>query len=287
MKSLLLVFFPFCLGTCAAFAVEAKPDPRAEAEAIEARIESEYAAIRLPAASLLRAHLPAVAMALERDSSIVADSALAIDALRRSRAPGIAPDQRDMLRFAAHHVLNWLFWQGRSYEFAASLRAALGADSALVDVGQDGNSYPQYSHALAESLAARPWASPWRENAFMQWMDDLCIEIPAGEGWKGIVERADEFLHRKPRSANVPEVIRHLAEAHESAWSVGLEQPELDGGSYGKNAEMHRRQAQTLYERYLKLRPNSLRAEQIRERLKSIRTNTDTEYWRYYCIDNC
>jgi hypothetical protein len=252
-----------------------------------AAIEAEYReSVRLPAARLLRQGAPAIAAALERDSCIVSDSALVMDALRRSALIGTSPDDRDMLRFGAHQLLDWFAWRSPSEEFFEGVGTAIRQFGLSLDDYTDGL---RYHGALTDSLIERPWANPWREFVLVHWMEHQCDLVPEGDAWKEIIRRGDEYLRHRPHSARSPDVMLHVAEAHETVWSLGAFVPTdgTDNTAYRPSAAEHRIQAIRLYEGYLQLRPKAAGADELRMRLNKMRANQDTGFRKYVCFDEC
>ena len=81
-----------------------------------------------------------------------------------------------------------------------------------------------------------------------------------------------------------------MAEAHETYWSVAMEDTSGGYSSVGidrRGAPEHRRKALELYEQYLKLRPNAPERRAIRRRLRLIRANVDTGFQKYLCLSDC
>ena len=252
-----------------------------------ADIEAEYReAVRLPAARLLRKGAPEIAAALERDSSLVSDSALVMDALWRSTLPATSSDDRDMLRFGAHHLIDRFAWHSPTDKFLVGVGTAIRQFGITLDDYTDGSGY---HGALTDSLVERPWANPWREFMFVHWMEHQCDLVPQGDAWREIIRRGNEYLRHRPHSASSPDVMLHVAEAHETAWSLGAFVPAdgSDNTRYRSGAPEHRTLAISLYERYLRMRPNAAGAGEIRIRLKKIRGNQDTGFRKYVCFDEC
>jgi hypothetical protein len=249
-------------------------------------IEAEYReSVRLPAARLLRKGAPEIAAALERDSSIVSDSALVMDALMRSALPTTSSDDRDMLRFGAHHLIDRFAWHSPTDKFLFGVGTAIRQFGISLDDYTDGTGY---HGTLTDSLIQRPWANPWREFMLVHWMEYQCDLIPGGDAWKEIIRRGNEYLQHRPHSASSAEVMLHVAEAHETAWSLGaFDSVDTDNTAYRSGAAEHRIQAIRLYEGYLRMRPKAAGADEIRIRLKKIRANQDTDFRKYVCFDEC
>jgi len=153
-------------------------------------------------------------------------------------------------------------------------------------MGQD--SAWEYDGKLVKHLEAEPWKNEWRERALVDWMEGLCEYVDL-DAWKEVLRRGEDFLRRAPRSRLAPQVMLHLAEAHETAWSVAftIDPHVVDYGEYREKASAHRQQAITLYERYLTLNPNALDRDVLRLRIQRLRQNIDTGFQRYYCFSDC
>jgi hypothetical protein len=82
----------------------------------------------------------------------------------------------------------------------------------------------------------------------------------------------------------------HMAEAHETAWSLSKSLPVadyLDPARYRLDAPRHREKALDLYGRYLKLRPGVAGLDSIRHRMNRLRLDVDTDFHKYFCPDVC
>jgi hypothetical protein len=250
------------------------------------RDDSLRAARRRSDAAALRPREPALARALSRDVPAPGDTSIVFDALRRAARPSVKEAERDLILYGVDRWVWWMFWSSTDSVLAARVDAALHPFQAGI-VGQ--GSVWHYEHGLLKHLEMRPWSSEWRGQVFLDWMENLCEFAGDGTEWKHILERGNEYLGKSPSSAHAPEVILHLAEAHETAWSVGLtmgsSMPEYAG--YRDQSADHREKAIALYERYLRVRPESSEAGEIRRRLRRLRINMDTGFWKYYCPSEC
>lgn len=83
-----------------------------------------------------------------------------------------------------------------------------------------------------------------------------------------------------------PEVRLLVAEAHETAWSLGKMFPGdryIDSTVYATEAPTHRSRAIALYEKQLRERPSDSRNAGIRKRLARMRLDVDTGYREFWC----
>lgn len=249
--------------------------------------DSLMASRRLEIALALKPHSPDLWKALSRPAPLATDTSIVFASLRRASAPSTSGDDKDMLRFAVQQWILWLLWDGESPTMARSLNREL-APLGVRLVGQD-RVWEFQKPDLTTPLMDEPWRNQWRERVFIDWMENLCEYVGDGTEWRQILERGQEFLNHKPKSGRSPEVILHMAEAHETYWSVALDTTG-DYSSLGitrNGAPEHRRKSIELYERYLRIRPNEPGQSGIRRRLKSIRLNVNTYFWKYCCFSTC
>ncbi|HET9252883.1 MAG TPA: hypothetical protein VFP58_12290 [Candidatus Eisenbacteria bacterium] len=250
------------------------------------REDSVRAARRRSDAAALKSKEPDLARALSRDDPARRDTSVVFDALRRAARYPVGTEERDRVLYGVDRWLWWMFWESPDSAFAVGVDAALRPFGARVE-GQ--GSVWHYEHGLRNHLESPPWASEWRERVFVDWMENLCEVAGDGNEWKQILARGTEFLENSRGSASTSEVLLHLAEAHETAWSVGITMhPSTEGyAEYRAGSSEHRKQAMALYERYLRKTPASPEAGEIRRRLRRMRMNLDTGFWKYYCPSEC
>jgi hypothetical protein len=253
----------------------------------EAIDDSLMASKRHEIARALKPHSPGLWKALTRPIPLASDTMIVFASLRRAAAPSTSGHDKDMLRFGVHHWIDWLLWDGESAAMARSLNRELEPLGVRL-VGQT-NVWEFQASNLTTPLLIEPWRNQWRERVFVEWMENLCEYVGDGTEWRQILQRGREFLKHRPNSRRSPEVMLHMAEAHETYWSVANDSTG-DYSSMGirrKSAPEHRRQAIDLYERYLRLQPNGARQAEIRRRLKAIRANVNTNFWKYCCLSTC
>lgn len=253
----------------------------------EAVDDSLMASKRNKIARALRPYSPSLSRALSRTAPLESDTAVVFASLRRAAAPSTPGDDKDMLRFAAHQWILWLLWDGESPAMAQSLNQELKPLGVRL-VGQN-RVWEFQQPDLITPLLNEPWRNQWRERVLIDWMENLCESGGDGTEWRKILERGGEFLKHRLKSSRSPEVLLHMAEAHETYWSVAIDTTG-DYSSLGINrngAPEHRRKAIELYEEYLRLRPTEPGQAEIRRRLKSIRANVNTYFWKYCCFSTC
>lgn len=248
--------------------------------------DSLMASKRHEIARALKPHSSGLWKALTRPAPLASDTAIVFASLRRAAAPSTPGDDKDMFRFAAQQWILWLLWDGESAAMARSLNRELKPLGVKL-IGQD--SVWEFQGAnLTTPLLIEPWRNQWRERVLAEWMENLCEYGGDGTEWRQILERGREFLKHTPKSSRSPEVMLHMAEAHETYWSVANDSTG-DYSSMGirrNSAPEHRRKAIELYERYLRLQPKGEQAD-IRRRLKLIRANVNTYFWKYCCFSTC
>lgn len=252
----------------------------------EAVDDSLMASKRNEIARALRPYSPSLSRALSRTAPLESDTALVFASLRRAAAPSTPGDDKDMLRFAAHQWILWLLWDGESPAMAQSLNQELKPLGVRL-VGQ--NRVWEFQESdLITPLLNEPWRNQWRERVLIDWMENLCESGGDGTEWRQILERGGEFLKHGPKSSRSPEVLLHMAEAHETYWSVANDPNDYSSlGIRPEGASQHRCKAIELYEKYLRLRPNEPGQAEVRRRLKSIRANVNTYFWKYCCFSTC
>ena len=144
-----------------------------------------------------------------------------------------------------------------------------------------------YDDSLSRALVAHAGSNRWTTLALVEWMERACYQ-PDGEMWDLIIENGDRFLRAHPQGAEADEVRLHVGEAHETAWAlakggVRTWSPE----KLAAEAAGHRVRAIQRYEEYLRARPRGDESDAVRERLKKIRADVGTGYYRYWCPNTC
>jgi hypothetical protein len=143
-----------------------------------------------------------------------------------------------------------------------------------------------------ESVVSRAGANRWADNAFLDRMTTGwnpgggCNSEVGDDEFRLVIPRGEAFLRSHPSSAVAPEVRLLVAEAHETAWSLGKMFPGdeyVSSTVYARDASAHRTRAIALYEDQLKQRPRDSRNAGIRKRLARMRLDVDTGYREFWC----
>jgi len=244
---------------------------------------------REPILKALRAEAPGLAVALTRPRPSIADSAEVFRELGRSQS--LNADKRDLILYACHR---WVLWIASGLP-ESNKPAAQAIDIAI---GPYGAHFTEshwggwaYDEGILGTLASRRGENRWTDEAFLEAMDGACdASYGDGDGWRKVLKDGEDYVRRFPSSSIVPEVMLHMAEAHETAWSLSKSLPVadyLDPARYRLDAPRHREKALDLYGRYLKLRPGVAGLDSIRHRMNRLRLDVDTDFHKYFCPDVC
>jgi hypothetical protein len=238
----------------------------------------------------LREQVPALAASLSLGKPRMADTSVVFAELRRasSRLDG---EGRDSRLYAAHCWVAWIALQLGD----DSVAAARAIDAAIKPFG--GSLEPShwggwtYNDGLRAKLSARPGENRWTDEAFLE-ETDVCYSLRQTniDVWKEVLRASEAYLSKFPSSPIAPDIVLHMAEAHETAWSLSKSEaiPDyLDPARYRLDAQRHRTEALELYERYLRVRPASPEADSIRRRMYRLRLDVDTGFHKYYCPEVC
>jgi hypothetical protein len=246
--------------------------------------DSIMAASRKRDADALRRQEPALARALGRVEPDPRDTVALFEALKRAEHADVT--QRDRLLYGSDRWIRWLFYDGEDSALVARIGRAVRPFGVAI-VGQ--SRVWTYEGGLLKPLEPEPWRNEWRERVFLEWMEGLCNFTPDEDAWRKVLARGDEFLTRAPTSQRAPEIVLHMAEAHETAWSVAftIDPYMSDYAEYRANAGSHRGKAIELYMRYLDLRPDAPGRGDILFRIQRLRRNIDTGFQKYYCYSDC
>ena len=245
--------------------------------------DSILGAARRRDADALQPDEPELARALRRATPDPRDTLTLFLALRRAKLSGAT--ERDRLLYGSDRWIRWLFYDGEDSTLAARIGMAVRPFGVQIQ-GQD--RVWEYDGGLLKPLAIEPWKNEWRERVLVEWMEKLC-EYPEGAAWRDVLARGSEFLAGAPRSHRIPDVLLHIAEAHETAWSVAftIDPHASDYAEYRANAGRHREKAIALYLQYLELRPTAADRNDIHFRVQRLRRNIDTGFQKYYCYSDC
>lgn len=245
--------------------------------------DSILGAARRRDADALEPDEPELARALRRATPDPRDTLALFHALRRAKLSENA--ERDRLLYGSDRWIRWLFYDGEDSLLAARIGMAVRPFGVQIQ-GQD--RVWEYDGGLLKPLAVEPWKNEWRERVLVEWMEKLC-EYPEGAAWRDVLARGSEFLAGAPRSHRISDVLLHMAEAHETAWSVAftIDPHASDYAEYRANAGGHREKAIALYLQYLELRPTAADRNDIHFRVQRLRRNIDTGFQKYYCYSDC
>lgn len=287
---------------------------RLEAETHEASwdIDTDTTAIGFPPAieygrsdvlHALRPRWPELAMVLDSTRATseqihVVDSAV-------SKAPlGRAGAEQDLVFYAAHlwtkRALDVLqenpprdcsgqeenpFVREFNARFSTRNRSRIGCD-------HDGGWW--YTGGFIDSVVSHPGANRWAGYAFLDrtnagWNEEDGSGCASGsDEFRSVIARGEAFLKANPSSGVAPEVSLLVAEAHETAWSLGRMfsgDEYVPSTMYASDAPFHRMRAIAMYEIHLRDNPRDSRNTEIRKRLRRMRLDVDTGYRRFWCSD--
>lgn len=238
----------------------------------------------------LREQAPTLAAALSRPKPAMTDTTVVFAELRRA-SRGLDGAPRDLRLFAAHR---WVTWATAGLG-DDSIAAAQAIDTAIKpfggSVGESHYGGWLYDEGLRAKLSARRGENRWADEAFLEELDECySYRDTTADVWGEVLRVGESYLARFPRSAIAPEVVLHMAEANETAWSLSKAEPVadyLDPAAYRLDAQRHRVRALELYEQYLRLRPRSSQRTAIRHRMNRLRLDVDTGFHKYYCPAVC
>jgi len=149
-----------------------------------------------------------------------------------------------------------------------------------------------YSGGFIDSVVTRAGADRWADYAFLDrtsvgWSVEYdCSSDVGTDEFRPVIARGEAFLKAHPSSLVAPEVRLLVAEAHETAWSLGKIFPGdqyVDSTVYARDAPTHRSRAIELYGLQLRERPEDPRNAGIRKRLARMRLDVDTGYREFWC----
>lgn len=126
----------------------------------------------------------------------------------------------------------------------------------------------------------------WAEEAFL---DLLLMGWPScdEESYIGVISHGEDFLKKNPKSRIRKEVLRSVANAHETGWSLSRVQvnPDnyFDPVGYQADAPYHREKAIEYYQKFIKENPTDSQAAWYKIKLNYLQLNLDTASRRYYC----
>ncbi len=148
-----------------------------------------------------------------------------------------------------------------------------------------------YTHSLLFRIWRDFSATPWGEDAFL---------LLQGMGWDGgvgckkgsdrfreVIDRAEEFLKRRPESPHRLQVLFALGQAYETWWSASrasVGDIYVERARYLEGSEVARKKAIGYYEQVLRLAPEGLEAAYARRELPRLKLGIDTNQRRFYCI---
>jgi hypothetical protein len=284
---------------------------RLEAETHEANwdIEHDTTAIGIPVAveygrsdviHALRKRWPELAKALDSTRAIpdqiyVVDSAVSM----AHRLP--AGSERDLVLYAAHLWTNGVLGDlqgnppsdcnGVDNAFVQKFNAAFTTrDRSRISCDHYGAWW--YSGGFIDSVVTHAGKSPWADYAFLDrtsagWeLEYGCGSEIGSDQFRPVIARGEAFLKTYSSFLVAPEVRLLVAEAHETAWSLGKMFPGdryIDSTVYATEAPNHRSRAIALYEKQLRERPSDSRNAGIRKRLARMRLDVDTGYREFWC----
>ena len=281
---------------------------RLEAETHEASwdIEKDTTATDIPPAAeygrsevlhALRPRWPELATVLDStratsDQISVVDSA--VSKARRLRAGA----EQDLVLYAAHVWANQILevLQGdpptdcnsTGNAFVEEFNAAFSTRDRS-QIGCDHYGAWWYTRGFIDSVVPHAGSNRWADYAFLDrtatgWsLEYFCSSEVGSDEFRPVIARGEPFLKTHPASLVAPEVRLLVAEAHETAWSMGKM---FAGGQYveyERDAPPHRARAIELYGLQLRERPADPRNAGIRKRLARMRLDIDTGYRRFWC----
>jgi hypothetical protein len=281
---------------------------RLEAETHEANwdIEHDTTAIGIPLGvefgrsdviHALRKRWPELAMVLDTtratpDQIHVVDSAVSM----AHRLP--TGTERDLVLYAAHLWANGVLGDlqgnppsdcnGVDNAFVQKFNSAFTTrDRSRISCDHYGAWW--YSGGFIDSVVTHAGKSAWADYAFLDrtsagWeLEYGCGSEIGSDQFRPVISRGEAFLRAHPSSKIAPEVRFLVAEAHETAWSLGKMFASSENTVYAADGPTHRTLAIELYERQLRERTSDPRNAGIRKRLARMRLDVDTGYRRFWC----
>ena len=258
--------------------------------------ENPFRHVETEVAEYLRADWPELASAL--DSTRLTEDELEVvrSALESSRSRAVPAAMRDAVTMAANTWLGRLSHKEVEPDSVRMefLRRTFGPYGAGFDFAYDAGIC--YDRGLLRALWERPCDNQWTEAAF--WMQqrvgwrrfcDLCghNEFPGTELFRPVIERGEAFLQECPNSTFRWDVLATVAEAHETAWSLGKTangDEYIQWGRYALEAPAHRVWALELYREILANGPSRLATPWLKGRLRRLELDIDTGFHRYWCL---
>jgi hypothetical protein len=251
----------------------------------------------------LRARHPELASVLE-STRTTSDQVRVVDSAVSMARRGPADTERDLVLYAAHLWANGVLGELQGNP----PRDCNGADSGFVhefnaafstrdrsQIGCDHYGSWWYSGGFIDSVVTHAGANRWADDAFLDrtragWnLESGCSSEVGTDEFRPVIARGEAFLKAHPSSLVVPEVRLLVAEAHETAWSLGkmfTGDKYIDSTVYALDASPHRTRAIELYDLQLRERPSDPRNAGIRKRLARMRIDVDTGYREFWCSDD-
>ncbi len=251
----------------------------------------------------LRAHHLELASVLD-STRATSNQVRAVDSAVSMARRGPAGTERDLVLYAAHlwakRVVGALQGtppkdcDGKHTGFVHEFNAAFSTrDRSRIECGHYGDWW--YSGGFIDSVVTHAGANRWADDAFLDrtavgWnLEYGCSPEIGTDEFRPVIARGEAFVKAHPSSWVVPEVRLLVAEAHETAWSLGkmfTGDKYIDSTVYAVNAPAHRTRAIELYELQLRERPSDPRNAAIRKRLARMRIDVDTGYREFWCSDD-
>jgi len=214
-----------------------------------------------------------------------------------------ADPQKDLVFYAAHlwtkRALDILQenppkdCNGQGNPFVREFNAVFSVrDRSQIGCDHDGGWW--YTGGFIDSVALRAGANRWTDYAFLDrtragWnQEDGCGCAIGSDEFRPVIARGEKFLRTHPSSVVALEVRLLVAEAHETAWSLGkmfTGDQYIPSTEYALDAQAHRTRAIALYEMQLSDQPRDSRNGEIRRRLARMRLDVDTGYREFWCSD--
>ncbi len=248
----------------------------------------------------LRAHHPELASVLD-STRATSDQIRVVDAAVSMARRGPVGTERDLVLYAAHLWANRVVaaLQGNpprdcnesDNDFVHEFNAAFSTRDRS-QIGCDHYGGWWYSGGFIDSVVAHAGANRWSDDAVLDrtavgWnLAYGCSPEIGTDEFRPVIARGEAFLKAHPSSWVVPEVRLLVAEAHETAWSLGkmfTGDKYIDSTVYAVDAPAHRTRAIELYELQLRERPGDPRNAGIRKRLARMQIDVDTGYREFWC----
>lgn len=149
-----------------------------------------------------------------------------------------------------------------------------------------------YNHVFIKKIIDEGLSGYWAEEAYFAWVlmgshrYDGCTDGPT-ELFKRVIDRGEDFLKKNPMSHIQKELLKAIAEAHETGWSLSLASPDdeyVKAENYQAEAPDYQKKAISYYEQFVHEYPDSPEVVPYRSKLKRLRMGLDTNSRKFFCI---